>query len=126
MRDTGRIFFGMDLSCAQCHDHPNVPDYAQRDYHGLFAFFNRTYLFTRDRDKKAFIAERAEGDVTFTQDARAAERAVDEGSADVAWILPPTSAERIRAVIDRGDRLPRKSTYFWPKPLTGLVIRPLN
>ena len=32
----------------------------------------------------------------------------------------------IRAVIDRGDRLPRKSTYFWPKPLTGMVIRPLN
>jgi len=66
VRDTGRIFFGMDLSCAQCHDHPNVPDYVQRDYHGLFAFFNRTYLFTRDRDKKAFIAEKAEGDVTFT------------------------------------------------------------
>lgn len=66
VRDTGRVFFGMDLSCAQCHDHPNVPDYVQRDYHGLFAFFNRTYLFTRDRDKKAFIAEKAEGDVTFT------------------------------------------------------------
>jgi uncharacterized protein (DUF1015 family) len=64
--------------------------------------------------------------VTFTQDARAAERAVADGSAAVSWILPPTSAERIRAVIDRGDRLPRKSTYFWPKPLTGLVIRPLN
>ena len=55
VRDTGRILFGMDLSCAQCHDHPNVPDYVQRDYHGLFAFFNRTYLFTRDRDKKAFV-----------------------------------------------------------------------
>ncbi len=65
-RDTGRIFFGMDLACAQCHDHPRVADYLQRDYHGLFAFFNRTYLFTRDRDKKAFIAEKAEGDVTFT------------------------------------------------------------
>lgn len=64
-RDTGRIFFGMNLACAQCHDHPTVPDYLQRDYHGLFAFFNRTYLFTRDRDKKAFVAEKAEGDVTF-------------------------------------------------------------
>lgn len=64
-RDTGRIFFGMNLACAQCHDHPNVPDYLQRDYHGLFAFFNRTYLFTRDHDKKAFVAEKAEGDVTF-------------------------------------------------------------
>ena len=66
VRDTGRIFFGMNLACAQCHDHPNIADYLQRDYHGLFAFFNRTYLFTRDRDKKAFIAEKAEGDVTFT------------------------------------------------------------
>lgn len=66
VRDTGRVFFGMDLSCAQCHDHPNIADYLQRDYHGLFAFYNRTYLFTRDRDKKAFIAEKAEGDVTFT------------------------------------------------------------
>ena len=66
VRDTGRVLFGMDLSCAQCHDHPNIADYLQRDYHGLFAFFNRTYLFTRDRDKKAFIAEKAEGDVTFT------------------------------------------------------------
>lgn len=66
VRDTGRIFFGMDLACAQCHDHPNVADYLQRDYHGLLAFFNRTYLFTRDRDKKAFLAEKAEGDVTFT------------------------------------------------------------
>lgn len=65
-RDTGRIFFGMDLSCAQCHDHPNIADYLQREYHGLFAFFNRTYLLTRDSDKKAFIAEKADGEVTFT------------------------------------------------------------
>ncbi|MBI5802894.1 MAG: DUF1549 domain-containing protein [Verrucomicrobia bacterium] len=65
-RDTGRIFFGMDLACAQCHDHPRVADYLQRDYHGLHAFFNRTYLFTRERDKKAFVAERAEGEVSFS------------------------------------------------------------
>ena len=29
-------------------------------------------------------------------------------------------------MIDRGERLPRKSTFFWPKPRTGLVIRPLD
>jgi uncharacterized protein (DUF1015 family) len=27
-------------------------------------------------------------------------------------------------VIDRGETLPQKSTFFWPKPRTGLVIRP--
>ncbi len=38
-RDTGRIFFGRDLQCAQCHDHPHISDYLQIDYHGLLAFF---------------------------------------------------------------------------------------
>ena len=32
-RDLARKFFGMDLQCAQCHDHPNVDDYYQRDYY---------------------------------------------------------------------------------------------
>jgi hypothetical protein len=38
----------------------------------------------------------------------------------------PTDAARIRDVIDRGERLPRKSTFFWPKRRTGLVLRPLD
>jgi hypothetical protein len=43
-----------------------------------------------------------------------------------AFFLPPTDAARIRDVIDRGERLPRKSTFVWPKPRTGLVLRPLD
>ncbi|MBI2480085.1 MAG: DUF1549 domain-containing protein, partial [Planctomycetia bacterium] len=31
-RDVGRIFFGMDLQCAQCHDHPLISSYYQSDY----------------------------------------------------------------------------------------------
>jgi len=65
-RDTGRIFFGKDLQCAQCHDHPRIDDYLQRDYHGLYAFFSRAYLFTEDRSKKLFLAEKSDGDVAFT------------------------------------------------------------
>jgi uncharacterized protein (DUF1015 family) len=42
------------------------------------------------------------------------------------YLLPPTDAATIREVVDRGGRLPQKSTYFWPKPRTGLVIRPLD
>jgi uncharacterized protein (DUF1015 family) len=29
-------------------------------------------------------------------------------------------------VVDRGERLPQKSTFFWPKPRTGLVMRSLE
>jgi uncharacterized protein YlxW (UPF0749 family) len=64
-RDIGRIFFGMDLQCAQCHDHPLISSYYQSDYYGIYAFLNRGVLFT-DKDKKVFYAEQAVGDVSFT------------------------------------------------------------
>jgi hypothetical protein len=60
----------------------------------------------------------------FTPDAVAAEEAVRSGAAVAAFLLPPTDAATIRSVIDDGDRLPQKSTFFWPKPRTGLLIRP--
>lgn len=62
----------------------------------------------------------------FTHDAVEAEEAVRSGAAVAAYMLPPTDAIRIREVIDRGDRLPQKSTFFWPKPRSGMVIRPLD
>lgn len=62
----------------------------------------------------------------FTPDAAEAEAAVRSGNAVGAYLLPPTTAERIRAVVDAGERLPPKSTFFWPKPRTGMVIRPLD
>lgn len=37
-RDIGRIYFGRDLQCAQCHDHPSIESYLQSDYHGLLGF----------------------------------------------------------------------------------------
>lgn len=64
-RDLGRKFFGMDLQCAQCHDHPNVADYYQRDYYGLFAFVNRSYVFQPDTKKPAVLAEKAAGQANF-------------------------------------------------------------
>ncbi|MFO1094440.1 MAG: DUF1549 domain-containing protein, partial [Planctomycetaceae bacterium] len=38
-RDVGRIFFGRDIQCSQCHDHPLIDDYLQVDYQGLYTFF---------------------------------------------------------------------------------------
>ncbi len=64
-RDVGRIFFGRDFQCAQCHDHPIIDSYYQADYYGLFACFNRGALFTDPKDKKVFFAEKGEGGVAF-------------------------------------------------------------
>lgn len=48
-RDIGRVFFGQDLQCAQCHNHPLVDDYLQSDYQGLLAFVAPGYIKTISR-----------------------------------------------------------------------------
>lgn len=64
-REVGRVFFGMDLQCAQCHDHPNIDDYKQEDYYGLHAFVSRSTLFKPDKKKPAIVAESADGQSPF-------------------------------------------------------------
>ncbi|RIK77600.1 MAG: hypothetical protein DCC67_12500 [Planctomycetota bacterium] len=65
-RDVGRIFFGRDLQCAQCHDHPLVSDYHQADYHGLLACFSSSSLFTAPApDGKAYVADKAGADSVY-------------------------------------------------------------
>ncbi len=64
-RDVGRLFLGMDLQCAQCHDHPLVDDYEQKDYYGIFAYLNRSFVFKDAKKKKSFFAEKGEGEVAF-------------------------------------------------------------
>ncbi|MAG92301.1 MAG: hypothetical protein CMJ48_00905 [Planctomycetaceae bacterium] len=48
VRDVGRMFLGVDVECAQCHDHLFVDDYHQEDYQGLFAFLG-TVTLRRDK-----------------------------------------------------------------------------
>jgi uncharacterized protein (DUF1015 family) len=62
----------------------------------------------------------------FTHVAADADAAVHDGSAIAAYLLPGTTPDRVRAVIDRGGRLPRKSTFFWPKPRTGMILMPVD
>jgi hypothetical protein len=42
-RDVGRAFFGVNLRCAQCHDHPHVPEWTREHFFGLAAFFARSF-----------------------------------------------------------------------------------
>lgn len=63
--------------------------------------------------------------VTFTRDARQALQAVQQQEAQVALLLNPTRVRQICEVAEADDRMPQKSTYFYPKLITGLVINPL-
>ncbi len=64
-RDIGRLFLGMNLQCAQCHDHPLVDAYKQDHYYGIFAFFSRSYLYTDKAAKLTVLAEKGDGEVSF-------------------------------------------------------------
>ena len=65
--------------------------------------------------------------VSYTRDATAALAAVREGTdgAQVALLLNATPPAAIRDVARAGDRMPQKSTYFYPKLITGLIINPV-
>ncbi len=53
VRDTGRLFLGMDLQCAQCHDHPTIDDWKHQHYYGLRVFFAGSTKFRRPDGKWA-------------------------------------------------------------------------
>lgn len=43
-RDVGRLFLGMDLQCAQCHNHLKIEHYKQIDFQGLFVVFQNSFI----------------------------------------------------------------------------------
>ena len=48
------------------------------------------------------------------------------GRFELAALVMPASVDHIRAISSHGERMPAKSTYFYPKLLSGLVINPLE
>jgi hypothetical protein len=59
--DTARVFFGVNISCAKCHDHPHAPDWKQDHYYGMASFFNRT----QGGKGAMMVMEKPNGDVQF-------------------------------------------------------------
>lgn len=66
------------------------------------------------------------GYVTYTREEERALAAVDNGEYQLAFFLNPTMVEEVIAVAAAGEKMPQKSTYFYPKLITGLVINPLE
>jgi uncharacterized protein (DUF1015 family) len=50
---------------------------------------------------------------------------VDRGEAGAALLLRAPTIEQVREVVLRGETLPQKSTYFYPKLPSGLLFLPL-
>ncbi|MFZ5650402.1 MAG: DUF1015 domain-containing protein [Bacillota bacterium] len=69
---------------------------------------------------------RARGEhITYTREEEGALAAVDRGEYQAAFFLNPTLVEEVTNVAGNGEKMPQKSTYFYPKLITGLVVNSL-
>jgi uncharacterized protein (DUF1015 family) len=71
-------------------------------------------------------AQEQKTNLEYVKDVRQALRQVEEKKAQLAFFLKPTRIDQVRTVAKAGLTMPQKSTYFYPKLLSGLVINPLN
>jgi uncharacterized protein (DUF1015 family) len=62
----------------------------------------------------------------YARDADQALALIESGEYDAAFLLRPTPVEQVREVAASGENMPPKSTYFFPKLLTGLLFNPLS
>src|SRR5262249_6532519 len=64
--------------------------------------------------------------ISYTPDREAAVGRVEPGEAAVAFLLRPTRIEDVSVRARRGEVMPQKTTYFFPKLLSGLLFHPLE
>jgi uncharacterized protein (DUF1015 family) len=62
------------------------------------------------------------GDLAFIKDAKKAAAKVDAGEYEAAFLLNPTTIDEVYETAKAGERMPQKSTYFYPKPLSGILM----
>ncbi|HTB70003.1 MAG TPA: hypothetical protein VK707_03390, partial [Solirubrobacteraceae bacterium] len=62
----------------------------------------------------------------YARDTDEAVRFVRSGEYDAAFVMRPTPIAQVRDVAAAGENMPPKSTYFFPKLLTGLLFNPLS
>ena len=80
--------------------------------------FDRIFGLRADEIRKG-------GNIEYTIEIGGALGAVAQGHADGAFLMNPPSIRDVERVSDAGATMPEKSTYFYPKLLTGLVMNPL-
>lgn len=64
--------------------------------------------------------------VSYSPDLDAVVRSVQSGEAQMAFLLAPAHPRLVKKISDQMERMPRKSTYFYPKAPTGLVAYDLG
>jgi uncharacterized protein (DUF1015 family) len=96
------------------------------DLPGVVVYRDGRYELLEGDGLDVEIVERIAPDVTYTPQRAEAVATVDRGDAEAAFLLRPTRIEDVWAVARRGETMPQKSTYFYPKLTSGLLLHPLD
>jgi uncharacterized protein (DUF1015 family) len=81
-------------------------------------------LDARELDTAA-VARLSLEDVSYTPRVDEAVAAVDSGRAQAAFLVRAPTIDQVATIADRGETLPQKTTYFYPKLLSGLLFHPV-
>ena len=96
-------------------------------FHGeLYSKLNVSILDHVILEEMLGLGSGQENSLTFSYDRQEAVRKIVDREYQLAFLLSPVKAELVKAIADGGERMPRKSTYFYPKPPAGLVFRRLD
>jgi hypothetical protein len=94
---------------------------------GVVLYRSGRYELLESDDLDVNVVERIHPEgVTYTPQREEAVATVDRGDAEAAFLLRPTRIEDVWAVARRGETMPQKSTYFYPKLTSGLLFHPLD
>jgi uncharacterized protein (DUF1015 family) len=97
------------------------------DLPGVVLYRNGGYeLLDGDGLDVDIVEHAAPQGVTYTPQRDEAVATVDRGDAEAAFLLRPTRIEDVWKVARRGETMPQKSTYFYPKLTSGLLFHPLD
>jgi hypothetical protein len=70
------------------------------------------------------LLEEFGGEISYEHDLGAVEKAIDQETA--AFIVAPIPVAMVAESAAKGKRMPPKTTLFWPKPLSGLLMRDIS
>jgi len=77
-------------------------------------------------EKVLRISPESQGSITYSEKINETVANVRDGSHCVAFFLRPIKVSEFKAIVDAGEIMPKKSTYFYPKLLSGLIINKIE
>lgn len=126
-RDVGRLFLGVDLQCAQCHDHLFIDDYKQADFQGLFAFVS--HMAIRSDVKFPAVSEKVvEKKIEFASVFKKVKQETGPRlpfGTEVEFVVP-VKGEEFEVAPDKAKNIPGVPKFSPLKILAGQLPRSEN